>query len=83
MSSAASMNSTKLDPVQEYKECAGKGCRNLGVQYLKVAFLNQCGWFCEGCKNSLIQDRLVEEHQTTDTGNRTDSAKEDQLRECY
>lgn len=61
--SSASTNSIKLASIQEYKECAGKGCKNHGIHYLKIVFLNQFGWFCEDCKYSLMHDRLVEEIQ--------------------
>lgn len=61
--SSASMNSIRSDPIPKYKECAGKNCKSQGVHYLKVAFLNQFGWFCEDCKNGLIGDRLVEEQE--------------------
>ena len=53
----------KLGGRTDDKECAGKGCRNVGVHYLKIVFLNQSGWFCEGCKKSLIGDKLVEEQE--------------------
>jgi hypothetical protein len=55
------MNSTKQDASQEYKECAGKGCQNMGVHYLKIVFLNKFGWFCDDCKNDLLSDRLADE----------------------
>jgi hypothetical protein len=53
-------NSTKQDASQEYRECAGKGCQNIGVHYLKIVFLNKFGWFCASCRDSLIIDKLVD-----------------------
>jgi hypothetical protein len=52
------MNPIKQEASQEYKECAGKGCQNAGIHYLKIVFLNKRGWFCDSCKSSLIADNL-------------------------
>jgi aerobic-type carbon monoxide dehydrogenase small subunit (CoxS/CutS family) len=49
-----------LDAIKPAKlECAGKDCKNVGIHYLKIAFLNQFGWFCADCTNGLIEDRLA------------------------
>ena len=53
------MKSIILDDLAKYKECAGKGCQNVGIHHLKVLCLNKLGWFCDHCRNGLISDGLV------------------------
>jgi hypothetical protein len=53
------MSSIKLDTLTEYKECAGKGCHNVGIHYLEIIFLNKSGWFCEQCGSDLIVSGLA------------------------
>lgn len=53
--------------IQKYKPCAGKGCKKRGTHYLKIRFLKKFGWFCDSCKEFLIQNKLVDE--TDDAGN--------------
>jgi hypothetical protein len=54
------MNSIKSDVFTRYKECAGRGCQNIGVHNLKIIFLNKSGWFCDDCRNGLILDKLID-----------------------
>ena len=46
--------------IPEYKQCAGKGCRRKGTHYLRIQFLKKYGWFCDSCKEFLIQDKLID-----------------------
>ena len=43
------------------KDCAGKGCINEGIHLLKIRFINKAGWFCGYCKDSLLNDNLVDQ----------------------
>jgi len=52
-------NSDK-NTIPEYKHCVGKGCRRKGIHYLRIQFLNKYGWFCDSCKEFLIQDKLID-----------------------
>jgi hypothetical protein len=45
----------------ELKTCAGIGCPNLGKYPLKIVYLNRVGFFCEVCKNELVQEGLATE----------------------
>ena len=43
----------------EYKTCARNGCSNPAEYRLTIIYLNKTGWFCELCKNELIEDGLA------------------------
>ena len=47
--------------IQGYNICAGKGCNNIGKNHLKILFINKSGWFCEFCKEDLINLKLIQE----------------------
>jgi len=49
------------DTFKPYKQCAGRGCSEQGVNYLKILFVNMHGWFCESCKNTLVSNGLADE----------------------
>jgi len=53
------MKSNKKNCLEEYKECAGKECQNLGVHCLKILFLNKRAWFCDSCKDILVASNLA------------------------
>lgn len=53
------MNSTREETSQEYKECAGKGCKNLAKIPLKIEFIDKGGFFCESCAADLVRDGLA------------------------
>jgi hypothetical protein len=44
-----------------YKECAGKDCSRQGFYCLRIQFINKYGWFCDSCRNSLIDDKLADD----------------------
>ena len=56
------MNSDNCNALHGYKRCAGKGCSEPGIHHLKVLFINKSGWFCDKCKNSLVEDKLVDQN---------------------
>jgi hypothetical protein len=45
----------------KFKDCAGRGCSENGIHYLKIHFINKCGWFCDSCKNTLVDGKLADE----------------------
>jgi hypothetical protein len=45
----------------QYKECAGRGCSEKGVNYLKILFINKGGWFCNSCVKILLDNGLAHE----------------------
>jgi hypothetical protein len=51
---------------QRYKPCAGKGCKKKGIHYLRIRFLKKFGWFCDSCKDFLIQDKLIDKADEID-----------------
>jgi hypothetical protein len=53
------MNSTNQYAIQEYKQCAGKGCPKQGIRHLKIRYINKFGWFCDSCKTNLMAENLV------------------------
>ena len=56
------LHSAANDANHRYKkDCAGKGCINEGIHLLKIRFINK-GWvFCSYCKDSLLNDNLVDQ----------------------
>ena len=55
------MTSIDQNWIVEYKQCAGKDCPELGVHYLRIRFIKKCGWFCDSCRNTLLDDKLADE----------------------
>jgi hypothetical protein len=53
------MNSIFYNTNQEYKKCAGKGCRNLGRVLLKINYINKKGMFCDTCSADLLDRGLA------------------------
>ena len=54
---------------EPYKQCAGRGCSKEGINYLKILFINKCGWFCEYVDADIKWHGLVKEQQNnTDLG---------------
>jgi hypothetical protein len=43
----------------EYKQCAGKGCKENGINRLRILFINKIGYFCESCTNQLLALDIV------------------------
>jgi hypothetical protein len=41
--------------------CAGKHCPNEGKYPLTIIYLKKTGWFCDECKNELVESKLVAE----------------------
>jgi hypothetical protein len=60
------MNVTKQHLSQSYKTCAAKGCSRPGIHGMEILFLGRKGWFCEQCKDSLMRDGLLLQHQGVD-----------------
>jgi hypothetical protein len=58
------MNTTKQHLNQSFKTCVAKGCSNLGIYEMEIVFLGRKGWFCEQCKDSLINDGLLLQQQS-------------------
>jgi hypothetical protein len=55
------MDSISQDTIQRYKQCAGRGCSEQGIHYLKIRYIHKHGWFCDSCKNAIIGDKLADE----------------------
>lgn len=53
------MNSHNINTEQQYKECAGKDCNRIATTQLKIRYLNRYGYFCNVCKNELLDLGLV------------------------
>ena len=49
--------------IQEFNPCAGRECSNVGKNHLKVLFINKFGWFCDYCKDDLINLKLIQEDE--------------------
>ncbi len=68
------------NPRHDPNVCAGNGCSNPGTHSLTVVYLNKIGWFCEFCKNELVQEGLVMENkiigQSTSQPSRVDQTHE-------
>lgn len=47
------------------KGCAGKNCANAAIYSLTIIYLNKIGWFCNDCKNELINEGLVIKNKNT------------------
>jgi len=45
------------------ENCAGKNCSNKGTSQLTIVYLNRTGWFCDSCKQELLSDDLIIEHE--------------------
>jgi hypothetical protein len=58
------MNSITEKVMVDDRRCAGKECREKGLHYLEILYLNKSGWFCESCKDSLISNELVVQDDT-------------------
>lgn len=59
------MNSITSSSVQKYKECARKGCGNIAVHKMEIAYLHKLGWFCDSCRCRLLSEGLVLELDST------------------
>lgn len=44
---------------QEYKTCAGKFCSSTATNQLRILYINKRLWFCDKCKDDLIDLQLV------------------------
>lgn len=53
-------NNIDIKEKEEYQFCAGKGCNNKGTSQLMIIYVNKIGWFCDICKEELIDLKLVE-----------------------
>jgi hypothetical protein len=53
------MNSNIHSNLEEYKQCAGKGCKGEGKTLLKIKYLQKNGYFCDFCKAELLQLELT------------------------
>jgi hypothetical protein len=54
-----------VEIIQQLKACARNACPNGGIHQLAVIYINRTGWFCNDCKNELINDGLVLENKNT------------------
>jgi hypothetical protein len=55
------MNSTKRNVLQEFKQCAGKGCGQKANSIFEIKYLHKTGYFCDNCSKDLLELGLVEE----------------------
>jgi hypothetical protein len=56
------MNSNIHYNSEEYKQCAGKGCKEEAKTVLKIKYLQKIGYFCDFCKAELMRlDLAVQE----------------------
>ena len=46
--------------INEYKECAGKNCKNHGKYKLIIKYIRMVGWFCKDCKKDLQEMDLID-----------------------
>jgi hypothetical protein len=53
------LNHTDQDPVRAFKECAGKGCKNIARHKLKIKYIQKIGYFCDSCKDDLLYEELA------------------------
>jgi hypothetical protein len=44
--------------------CIRKGCGKAADNSLTINYLNKIGWFCNDCKNELIEEGLVIENKS-------------------
>jgi hypothetical protein len=58
------MDSTEVRALRGYKQCAGKGCQNIGTHHLWIRFIHKSGLFCDSCKNALLADGLLDNKST-------------------
>jgi len=49
------MNSNTHYNSEEYKQYAGKGCKEEGKTLLKIKYLQKTGYFCNFCTSELLQ----------------------------
>jgi hypothetical protein len=42
-----------------YKQCAGKDCKENGINRLRILFINKIGYFCDSCTNHLLALDIV------------------------
>jgi hypothetical protein len=54
-------NSNETKESKEFQPCAGKDCINVGINQLKIIYINKLGWFCDTCKLDLLNLKLVDE----------------------
>jgi hypothetical protein len=60
------MNAAKQHLSQSYKPCAAKDCSSPGIYEMEILFLGKTGWFCKQCKDNLMRDGLLIQHQLAD-----------------
>ena len=53
------MNSNIHYNSEEYKQCAGKGCKEEGKTLLRINFLKKNGYFCDSCAEDLLQSEIA------------------------
>ena len=58
--SQSSINNTNYSDDKRYKSCAGLNCCELGMNYLRIIFLNRIAGFCDFCAKELLDLKLVE-----------------------
>jgi hypothetical protein len=54
------MDTIVKDTDQRYKYCAGKGCTKEGIHSLRIKYIKKQGWFCDSCRDALVDDELTE-----------------------
>ncbi len=61
------LNSNNNNEQIEYNHsCAGKGCKNAGIHYIKLVLLRKYGLFCDACFKYLKENQLVESNVNDD-----------------
>ena len=60
INSQPSINNTNHKDDKRYKTCAGLNCCELGINNLRIIYLNRITGFCDFCAKELLDLKLVE-----------------------
>jgi hypothetical protein len=55
----SSPNNVSNYAIRENKTCVCKNCNRIGKNSLKIVYINKIGWFCDLCKDDLLNQKLV------------------------
>ena len=64
--------STHENNAQGSKSCYGRICKNQGTNLLNIIYINKTGWFCDDCKNELVNLNLTEKIEKSQNGENKD-----------
>jgi hypothetical protein len=60
------MNSIKRNILQEFKQCAGRGCERKAETALEIRYLHKKAYFCDSCAADLLRLGLAEADTSID-----------------